>query len=853
MLRGIALLIVVLWFGNLIVAQDLSYYLPDDANYNPDIPTPASVIGHEVGEWHVSHDRLVWYLKTLAAASDRITIETYAHTYEQRPLLLMIITSAENHRNLEQIQTDHLKISNPEQSGTLDLSEMPAIVWMGYSVHGNEASGSNASLLAAYHLAAAEGPEIENLLNRTVILIDPSINPDGMNRFASWVNSRRSKRPDGNVHNLEHDEPWPGGRTNHYWFDLNRDWLPLQHPESQGRLVKYHQWKPNVVTDHHEMSAHRTFFFQPGIPSRNNPLTPEGTHALTKEIAKYHASALDKIGSLYYSEESYDDFYYGKGSTYPDVNGGVGILFEQASARGHLRNTASGTLSFPFAIRNQFTTTLSTLEASLQLRTKLLEHQKNFFKTAVGEASKDDLKAFIFQSQDKARLYHFLDILERHQVSVYQSTESISVDNQSYNPERSFIVPLEQPQYRLIKSLFEQRTSFQDSLFYDVSTWTLPLAFDFEFSPISAKDFRSLELGEPVAEVSFPVGEVKGELSQYGYVFDCSQYYTYSMLHQLFEHKLKLKVATEQMILPTGARLSPGAILVPVDRQPIDQDQIYQLMLRLAKQYGITIHALTTGSNTEGKDWGSPTVLPLTAPKILVITGSGVSGYEVGEVWHLLDQRLDIKMSLVSQDKFNGLNLEGYNTIVMVSGRYNGINKKNREKLKRWIENGGQVISWKQGVNWLSSAGIGNVRFKKEALDTLTRLPYGSREKYAGARKIGGAIFEVALDLTHPLNYGMPHQQMPVFKNSEWFFEMSKNPFTNPVVYTDDPLLSGYAHPVKLEKLKGSPAVEISHLGKGRVISFSDNPNFRAFWYGTNRFFLNALFFGGIIQSKSLK
>ena len=189
----------------------------------------------------------------------------------------------------------------------------------------------------------------------------------------------------------------------------------------------------------------------------------------------------------------------------------------------------------------------------------------------------------------------------------------------------------------------------------------------------------------------------------------------------------------------------------------------------------------------------------------------------------------------------------------MVSGKYNDINKKNREKLKRWVENGGKIIGWKQAANWLTSAGIGNVQFKKEASDTLSPLPYGSREKYAGARKIGGTIFEVEVDLTPPLTFGLSHQQMPVFRNSEWFFEPSKNPFTNPIRYTDNPLLSGYVHPVKLEELKNSPAVEVSHVGKGQVISFSDNPNFRAFWYGTNRFFLNAVFFGGIIQSKSLK
>ena len=851
--KPVALLIVVQLLVHFGIAQNLDYYLPKDVKYNPDIPTPESVLGYQVGEWHVSHDKLIWYMNSVAEASDRVTIETYAHTYEQRPLLLLTITSPENQKNIENIKTEHLKLSNPELSGDLELSDMPTVVWMGYSVHGNEASGSNASLLAVYYLAAAEGPEIDDLLNQTVVLIDPSINPDGMNRFASWVNSRRSKNIDGNGINLEHNEPWPGGRTNHYWFDLNRDWLPLQHPESKGRLIKYHEWKPNVLTDHHEMGSHRTFFFQPGIPSRNNPLTPDNTFTLTKEIAKYHAAALDKIGSLYYSEESYDDFYYGKGSTYPDVNGAVGILFEQASARGHLRNTADGPLSFSFAIRNQFTTSLSTLEAALELRMELLEHQREFYQSAVIEAGADNMKAYAFKSKDSGKVFQFLDILNRHQIEVYKPASDFAVDNETYPAEHSYLVPLAQPQYRLAKSIFEQRTEFRDSLFYDVSSWNLPMAFNFEFSPVTGRLYQSIEKGEKIDQASFPLGQVLGEKSQYGYVLECNQYYAYGAINALFKKKLRLKVATEAMTIESGTVLPPGSVLLPVARQPLSADEIYQLILQVSKDYGITIRSIDTGFSSRGKAWGSPTVLPMQPPKILVIAGDGVSSSEVGEVWHLLDHRLNINMSLVSQKKFNGLNLSDYNTIVMVSGLYNGINKKSRERLRQWIEDGGQVIAWKTGAKWLSGAGIGGVQFKKQSSDTISHLPYGSRDKFAGARKIGGAIFEVMIDQTHPLAYGIESRYLPVFRNSEIFFEKSKNPFTNPINYTSMPLLSGYVHPEKLEELKNSPGAEVSHLGKGRVISFSDNPNFRAFWYGTNRFFLNALFFGGIIQSKSLK
>jgi len=333
-------------------AQELDYYLPQDVKYNSKIPTPKSILGHEIGEFHVTHDKLVYYLEKLAEVSDRITIQRYAHTYEKRPLLLLTITSIENHSNLETIKKSHRELCDPQKSSFLNTKNMPSVVWQGYSVHGNEASGANAALVLAYYLAAAEGEQIDTMLKNTIILLDPVYNPDGLNRFATWVNMHKSKNLTTDPNSREFNEVWPGGRTNHYWFDLNRDWLLVQHPESQGRIKKFQEWKPNILTDHHEMGSNSTFFFQPGVPQRTNPITPAKNQELTAKIAEFHAKALDKIGSLYYSEESFDDFYYGKGSTYPDVNGGIGILFEQASTRGHAQETQNGILTFPFAIRN---------------------------------------------------------------------------------------------------------------------------------------------------------------------------------------------------------------------------------------------------------------------------------------------------------------------------------------------------------------------------------------------------------------------------------------------------------------------------------------------------------------------
>ncbi len=309
-------------------AVELADYLPEDVAYDADVPKPADILGFEVGEWHVRHDLLVAYMEALAEASPRVHLEVSGRTHEGRKTLLLAVSTPENIRNLERLRQAHL-----DESDTGETGDGPLVIWQGFSVHGNEPSGSNASLLLAYHLAAGGG-DVERFLQETIVLIDPSVNPDGLGRFAQWANGHRSKSPVPDPNNREHREVWPNGRTNHYWFDLNRDWLLLTHPESRARIANFHRWRPHVLTDFHEMGSNATYYFQPGVPERRNPWTPIRNEELTRQIAGYHARAMDRAGRIYYTEETFDDFYYGKGSTYPDVNGSIGILFEQASSRG---------------------------------------------------------------------------------------------------------------------------------------------------------------------------------------------------------------------------------------------------------------------------------------------------------------------------------------------------------------------------------------------------------------------------------------------------------------------------------------------------------------------------------------
>ena len=412
-------------------AAELSYYLPKGVKYDPAIPKPKDALGWGVGEWHVRHDQLVAYLKRVAAASDRMQIKVIGHTHEQRELLLLTVSSPANLARLEKIRKEHLKLSLPG-SKPQPADEQPLVLYMGYNVHGDESSAGNSALLVAYHLAAAQGPEIDRLLANSVILLDPCLNPDGLNRFAQWANSHRGKNPVGDVNHREHHAVWPAGRGNHYWFDLNRDWLLLQHPESRARIKVFHEWRPNVHTDFHEMGGHSTYFFQPGVPERKNPLTPLENVRLTEVIAGYHAKALDAIGSLYYTEERFDDYYYGKGSTYPDIHGALGILFEQASSRGHLRESPHGEFNFAFTIRNQFRTSLSTFAGALENRVRLLNYQKRFYEQALAAGKKHDVAGYVFGGpHDPVRTWLLLDVLLRHRIEVYGLDKSIEAGDKA--------------------------------------------------------------------------------------------------------------------------------------------------------------------------------------------------------------------------------------------------------------------------------------------------------------------------------------------------------------------------------------------------------------------------------------
>lgn len=850
---------IVVWLGVLSFILpfsfgqtfDLKYYLPEGYTYSPEVPTPASILGFQVGEWHASHDQVVNYFRKLAESSDRVTLVEYGRTYEMRPLIMLVLTSPTNHEKLEEIKAKRNSLRHDPAAS--DVEGTPLVMYMGHSVHGNEPSGVQASLISAYHFAAAE--EIAADLENMVLLIDPALNPDGINRFASWVNTHKGYHSTGDRNNRELNEAWPGGRTNHYWFDLNRDWLPVQHPESRGRITQIQEWKPNIVLDFHEMGTDNTFFFQPGIPSRNHPLTPKKNFELTEKIAQYHANYLDEIGSLYYSKESFDDFYYGKGSTYPDVQGAVGILFEQASSRGHLQENQYGSINFPFTIRNQVRTALSSFLAAKEMRVELNQYMADFYLESISESDADTNKAFIFGTKDDyARSYHLADMILHHDIKLYSLNEDVVLNGVPFEANRSFIVPLNQPQYRFIKSMFEIRTTFQDSLFYDVSAWNLPMAFNLDYMALSSRILNLADVIEVPKGTPMNEGQVIGNSGAISYAFEWAEYYAPKALYFLMDKGYQLRLAHKPFQSSLGVNFGRGTILVAKGSSSVSDEAFFQDLQEAARTTSITIHALTSGY-TSGVNLGSPSISLLKKPSIALIVDKGVSGSEAGEVWHLFDQRMDVPITLLPTDLFIGANLDGYSVIVLPSGSYGAWGKAGTDKLKAWIQKGGILIARGNAMNWLAQQELASFSFISSPQEDSTALQknYANLTNERGAKVTGGAIFKGTLDITHPLGYGYDDPEIHVFKTGNQFLTPSKNPYANPLIYTDNPLASGYIHPSNLESVKNTGIIQVAALGSGRIIGFVDNPNFRAFWFGTNKLFLNAVFFGQTIDGNSAR
>ena len=829
-------------------------FWPEEVAFDSAVPTPREHFGFEVGFRHLDHAQIVSYLKAVAASSDRVELAEYGKTHGGRSLLLLTITSPENHGRIKSIQRDSRRLTK-EDSSRVDTSALPAVINMGYGVHGDESSATNCSPLVVHYLAAAKGDKIAHLLKNVVVLLDPSLNPDGFNRFANWANRYRGRNPNPDPQHAEHNQQWPPGRVNYYWFDLNRDWLPLVHPESQGRMKWYHQWKPNVVLDFHEMGTNSTYFFQPGIPERTNPLTPEKNVELTQRFAKYHAAALDNRGSLYYTQESFDDFYMGKGSTYPDLHGAVGILFEQASARGHVQKNQDGLLHFHDTIANQFTTSLSSLQATVDLREELHQFKREFYKESLSQAAKAPKQTYLFSCpQNRHRLQQFASVLRRHDIQCYWLKEPFDYGDETFAPEFTLVVPVAQPEFRFFKSLLMRRTNFRENIFYDVSSWTLSMAYGLNQQvirkSIPVEKLQLAKLGRLKSSARNKWAE-----SDIAYLVDWRNDGAQRVLAQLLKQDVKVRVARKEFGVNSGdetIEFPRGTLQIPLGVQRMKTKAIRNI-LNTGISNGVSVTGVSSGLSATGIDLGSSNFPVVQEPQIAMLTGTPVSAYGAGEIWHMLDTRVGLPLTMLKTPRLQRADLDDYSVVVFPSGRYGELGERMWEKLKEYVSSGGTIVAVGGSAGLVAEkiTGSEEVQFsaKEESneKDDSIQKPFASAATDQALKLISGAIFNTKVDLTHPLAFGMTRSKLPVFRNHSSFLKPSKSPYANPFIYdTEQPLLAGYCSDENVERFKGSASVVVYPSGRGRVILISDNPNFRGFWYGTARIFTNAIFFGNM-------
>ena len=835
---------------SLLSAQAQNDYFFPGKKFNPNILPPDAFLGYSIGTHHTRYDQLAAYFEYLSTVSDRVKYQTTGRTYEYRPQLMVLFSSPENISNLESIRKQHLVLTDPNQAMP-EVKTMPVVMQLGYNVHGNEASGGEAAILTAYYLAACQDFAVEAMLKQAVVFIEPVINPDGRDRFVNWVNMHKGMPAVADPNDREHNEVWPSGRVNHYWFDLNRDWFLAVHRESRNRLNFYHQWYPNVVTDHHEMGTNSTHFFEPSKKSAENPLVPAYVYrTLNDTYARYFEEAMNEIGSLYYTKESFDNLYPGYGSSYPDIQGGIGFLFEQGSARGHVQESQHGKLTLAFAVRNQLVNALATLKGSVAERENLLKFQREFFESAISSAKKSPVKGYVVGAgEDNTRNRAFLNLMQLHRIDSYALTSEYKQDGKTYKPGQAWFVPTAQNQYRMVQSIFEKPVTFADSLFYDASAWNLPLAYGLNLSEWKT---GNLPIGAKLTADSLALKPGTFAKSSYAYLLPATDFNTHKALYQLLSKNHLVKVSEKPFKIQTDQGVHSfgyGTLLIPVQLQPQGVDSLYENLKEIATNTGVRFYAVNSGYSAEGIGLGSNQFQAVSLPKILMPIGAGTSQYEAGEVWFMLDQYVGMPITKVEMAQLNGVDLYKYDVLVMVNGQYSA-DKGFVDKIKNWVAAGGTLITFKAASEWAIKNKIANEKLRplKDSTQVLPRMSYEDATANEGSKLTGGAIFQADLDLTHPLAYGYKDRKIALYRNSNTLLEVSKNPYATVIQYDKNPLLNGYVHPATLKKIAASAGLITQNHGKGSLILFSDNPNFRGTWLGTSKLFFNALFYGKTIS-----
>lgn len=834
------------------VSAQSSYYFPQAAasDFDPAIPTPEAFLGYPVGSHYTRHDQIVAYLKELERLSDRVKVETTGSTYEHRPLLSVVITSASNQSRIDDIQRVHAGVADP--NGPAITADQPVVVGLFYSVHGNETSSGEAMLLTAYYLAASRSPETLEWLDKAVVVIDPSQNPDGRDRAANWHNAWKSNPASADPQDKEHVEGWPAGRVNHYFTDLNRDWLAVTQTETRAKLEAFHRWRPNFQIDFHEMGAESTYYFEPSPSSMESPLLPRAAYEWNVTLAKYHAQALDNLGSLYFTREVFDNFSPVYGSTYPDFHGGIGVTVEQASSRGLVQNTSNGPLTFPFTIRNQTNVGLATIRGAVTERAGLLAFQRDFFRSAVEQGRRHTSQAFVFGDPANTGLTRqTLELLKTHHIQVYPLNERITQNGRIFEPGSAYVVPSAQPQFRLIHSIFDRTPPTRGSV-YGSTSYSIALAYNLNSTGLR----RVPAIGAALASVPAAQGGVSGPDNAYAYAVDWRDQNAPQLLASLLQRDIRVRTAFEPFTSGTAngeTRFERGSLVITTGGQSLDPATLRQTIDDAAREAGVIAYGLASGQAVSGVDLGSNNIKVVRAPRIALVVGEGVNATEIGSTWFALSERLHYPASRLDPAQLGRIDLSNYDSIVLSGGRYDGLGQPAVDAIKAWVRRGGSLVVFGSAATWAATNGLAPQSDKEEAKDDTanTRRDYADRDEVQGEQRTAGNALSADADITHPLAFGLSRRDLFVNKETSVTLTPVADPFANVVRIDAEPQVNGYLPDALRRQAAGSVWAQVNPVGSGTVVLFADDPAHRKYWLGTERLLINSLFFGNHLATSN--
>lgn len=813
--------------------------------------SPDEYLGYELGTRFTPHYKVVGYYEYVASQLSNVKTQQYGQTNELRPLMVAYLSSQENIDNWEQIRTDNLKrahLMDGEPEG-----DKIGIVWLSYNVHGNEANSTETAMKTLYELANPANSKSKNWLENTVVIMDPCINPDGRDRYSNWINQVAGTTPNPSSDAIEHNEPWPGGRANHYLFDLNRDWAWQKQVESQQRMALYNTIMPHIHVDFHEQGSNSPYYFAPAAEPVHEQVT-DWQREFQDMIGRNHAKYFDQNSWLFFTKERFDILYPSYGDSYPMYNGAIGMTYEQASSDLAILTDEGDTLRLQDAIAHHYTTGMSTVEVASSNNERMVDEFAAYFDKAV-EDPKAKYKTFIIRGTNHPdKLKNLTDFLDLHAIEYGVGSSRKAVDAFDYmnNVDASvtiqngdILVAANQPKAVLIQSLFEPNTYVSTVETYDITAWAIPYMMGLEaYATEQSIAVNPMAYAMPASSAEITPGAA-------AYLVKWESLEDAKFLAELLKHDIKLRYATTPFSIG-GENYAPGTLIITRKGNRHMRSNFDEIVKSAADQFGRTVVATPSTYADSGKDFGSPDIPFIQKPKILVMRGDGVSSLGFGEFWYFMEQELDYPITMVDTDDAGRIDMSNYNVLVLPSGSYGRIfNESKMEELQAWVRNGGRVIAIDRAIN--TFAGKDGIALKRKASEddrteeekkTDALAPFAERGRKADPYRLPGAIFKLRVDNTHPLGFGYEDAYFTL-KNNSTAFDYLDNGWNVGTIATTESHISGVAGEKVKAQLAESLVFGVENKGRGAMIYMVDNPLFRAFWENGKLLVANALFFVG--------